>query len=430
MQNNLTALKTKYISGDLPASPEHVPKKRLLHVITDMNPEQGGVCHAVRTMIGGLMELGIENEVVCVDDIDAPYLKNEPFIVNNLGLSKGAWFYHPRYIPWLSENMHRFDVVIVHGLWLYPGYASRKAIKIVKARALQDAAGKTKIPKVFLMPHGMLDPYFQKASGRKIKAIRNWLYWKLIEGKMVNGANGILFTSDAEQQLARQSFRPYHPLSESVVGLGAEEPPVFTASMRKAFLEKCPAVANQPYLLFLSRIHEKKGVDLLIDGYKTAVLTAARSGKQLPKLVIAGPGLDTAYGQEIQNRVNACPEIKEAVFFPGMLKGDAKWGGFYDCEAFILPSHQENFGYAVVEALACSKPVLISDQVNIWQAIQAAGAGLVKNDTGEGTLALLNDWQNLSGEQKNAMGIMAGECFRKQFAAGPAARKMLEAVSA
>ena len=79
-----------------------------------------------------------------------------------------------------------------------------------------------------------------------------------------------------------------------------------------------------------------------------------------------------------------------------MLTGHAKWGAFYGAEAFILPSHQENFGIAVVEALACGKPVLISKQVNIWHEIIEGGGGLVEEDTTAGTLRLLESWQRLS----------------------------------
>ena len=66
----------------------------------------------------------------------------------------------------------------------------------------------------------------------------------------------------------------------------------------------------------------------------------------------------------------------DRVYWPGMLRGNLKWGSFYSCEAFILPSHQENFGIAVAEALACGKPVLLSNKVNIAAEIERDGVGL------------------------------------------------------
>jgi hypothetical protein len=121
-----------------------------------------------------------------------------------------------------------------------------------------------------------------------------------------------------------------------------------------------------------------------------------------PDLVIAGPGWDSGYGEEVRrlidevNRSIALTEHRTlntehsaCVHAVDMLSGAAKWGALYGCEAFVLPSHQENFGIAVVEALACGKPVLISDQVNIWREIVEDGAGLVEGDTEEGVEKLL-----------------------------------------
>ena len=108
-----------------------------------------------------------------------------------------------------------------------------------------------------------------------------------------------------------------------------------------------------------------------------------------------------------------------------MLEGDAKWGAFHACEAFLLPSHQENFGIAVVEALACGKPVLISDQVNIWREIEADGAALVAPDTLDGTQSLLRRWLALPDAARAAMGQAARRCFETRFEIGRAAERLL-----
>src|SRR5690606_11843088 len=106
--------------------------------------------------------------------------------------------------------------------------------------------------------------YFQKAEGRRLKAIRNQLYWKLLENNVVNNAEGILFTCEEECHLARQPFQPYRPKTTYVVGLGVESPPSYQEIMDVEFQNNCKGLENRPFLLFLSRIHEKKGVDLLI----------------------------------------------------------------------------------------------------------------------------------------------------------------------
>jgi len=107
--------------------------------------------------------------------------------------------------------------------------------------------------------------------------------------------------------------------------------------------------------------------------------------------------------------------VADRIHWPGMLRGDAKWGAFYSSEAFILPSHQENFGIAVAEGLACSKPVLLSDKVNIAPDIASDGAGLMESDTEVGTSRLLEDWIALSPSEREAMSIRALECFHRRY---------------
>lgn len=391
---------------------------KLLHVVASLDPQQGGVCQAVRTMIAGLAEQGVANEVTTLDAPDADWQAGaaDPFPVHALGPGRSSWGYSAQLIPWLSKNLPLYDGVILHGLWQYPGYALRRAIQ------WQHEHPAAAVPRVFVMPHGMLDPYFQRAEGRRIKALRNQLYWQLIEKAVVNQATGLLFTCETERRLAHEPFPAYRPRQERIVSLGVAEPPAFVPAMRAAFRDKCPELADRPYLLFLSRIHEKKGVDLLLQAY--AQLAAANPAT-VPALVVAGPGLDTPYGQQMRQLAAGAP----TVFFPGMLSGDAKWGAFYGCEAFVLPSHQENFGIAVAEALACGKPVLISDQVNICQEIAAGEGGLVAPDTLAGTQLLLGAWVGLSQADQQAMSQRARQVYEDNFAVASATTKLLAALS-
>ncbi|AKD57247.1 glycosyltransferase [Spirosoma radiotolerans] len=396
---------------------------KILHVIAGMNPNLGGVSQAVRTMCTELSKQGIYNEVTGLDSPGEPFLLNEPALIHMLGPAKTPWSYGAKFRPWLVDNLHRFDIVLLHGLWLYHGYALRKAIQACRSQSGNEAR-----PRFFIMPHGMLDPYFQQAPGRKMKALRNWLYWQLIESKVINEADGLLFTCEEEKQLAREPFHPYKPKSEIVVGLGVEEPPVYTPAMREAFLEKCPELSDTPYILFLSRINQKKGVDLLVKAYQQIVnhYATAEVGisqhealpdeeVRIPRLLIAGPGLDTLYGQAVQQLAQADQAQESAISFVNMLSGDAKWGAFYGCEAFVLSSHQENFGIAVVEALACGKPVLISNQVNIWREIDQSCSGFVAPDTIDGVYQVIQQWLNLSMAEKQQMSKNALETFQKTF---------------
>jgi glycosyltransferase involved in cell wall biosynthesis len=98
-----------------------------------------------------------------------------------------------------------------------------------------------------------------------------------------------------------------------------------------------------------------------------------------------------------------------------MLQGDMKWGAFYASEAFVLPSHQENFGIAVAEALGCGLPVLISDKVNIWREVEDDAAGLTGPDTREGTEATLRRWLALDAGARHTMALQAKKSFGLRF---------------
>ena len=107
--------------------------------------------------------------------------------------------------------------------------------------------------------------------------------------------------------------------------------------------------------------------------------------------------------------------VADRVIWPGMLAGDAKWGAFRAAEAFVLPSHQENFGIAVAEALSCGTPVLISTEVNIHGDVSACGAGQVEPDTLGGTEALLRRWAAVTPEERVEMRERALLCWRSRF---------------
>jgi glycosyltransferase involved in cell wall biosynthesis len=109
-----------------------------------------------------------------------------------------------------------------------------------------------------------------------------------------------------------------------------------------------------------------------------------------------------------------------------MIQDDLKWGAFRAAEAFVLPSHQENFGISVVEALACERPVLISDKVNIWREITTDGAGLCDDDTPDGTHRLLARWLALRPEDRDAMRTKAQACFQKHFQVEGVARHLID----
>lgn len=385
----------------------------LIRVIASMDPVSGGPCQGLRNIIPVLNRQGINNEVVCLDAPSAEFLGKDSFPIYALGPAKSTWAYSEKLVPWLLENLSRYDVVIVHGLWLYHTYAVKRALDIYKKQQSAESV-RGKLPVFYIMPHGMLDPYFQKAAGRKLKAIRNWIYWKLIESKVIRYADAVLFTCEQELLLAREAFVPYKPKQEICIGYGVLPPPAFVAKMKDDFLSQCAAVTGKKYFLFLSRVHPKKGVDLLIKAY-LKLMGLLQNQDEFPMLVIAGPGAESEYGLEMKNLVEASGYARDRIIFVGMLTGNAKWGAFYGAEAFILPSHQENFGIAVVEALACRVPVMITNQINIYREVAAGNGALVEEDTVTGIENMLKTWSLLSPEEKSSLADNAYNTYLNLF---------------
>jgi glycosyltransferase involved in cell wall biosynthesis len=377
---------------------------RILHIVGSINPAAGGPTEAIR-MIIHYRPPGYEAEVVTLDDPDCPFLKDFPFAVHALGRRKKKAWYSSRLVPWLRANRDRFDGVLVHGLWEFTGLASLLAFRGHKP--------------YMVFTHGMLDPYFKRAH--PLKHIKKWLYWIPVQYWVLRAAERVLFTTELERDLARQSFWLWH-WDPMVVSYGADPQLPEIQKLIPAFYERCPefnaghsdsADANtsrpaQRFLLYLGRIDPKKGCDLLVQAF------AAIAG-QHPELhlIMAGPD-QKGWRKELQATAIAAG-VDDRIHWPGMLRGDAKWGAFAACDAFILPSHQENFGIAVAEALSCGRPVLISDQVNIAPEIAADGCGIVEPDTLHGTIRLLTRWLALTPAQREEMAAKARSTFSKRY---------------
>jgi glycosyltransferase involved in cell wall biosynthesis len=169
----------------------------------------------------------------------------------------------------------------------------------------------------------------------------------------------------------------------------------------------------------MGRLHPKKGCDLLLEAY-----AATLAKDPAWRLVFAGPDA-VHWQQELAARAHASG-ITEQIVWTGMLRDSVKWSAFAAAEVFALPSHQENFGIAVAESLACGVPVLISNAVNIWREIEAANAGLVAADTVEGTTSLLAQWQQLPEAKRAAMRRNAYECFEQHFDIEYSAARLLQ----
>jgi glycosyltransferase involved in cell wall biosynthesis len=378
---------------------------KVLHILPSVDPKGGGPMEGVKQYGQSFEKLGHHVEVLTLDDPAAPYVAEYPLTVHALGPAISSYRYTPKLTQWLETHARDYDTIIVNGLWQYHGFGSWRALS------------RMQVP-YFVFTHGMLDPWFKYTY--PLKHLKKWLYWPWAEYRLLRDASAVLFTCEEERLLARKSFWLYRA-HEAVINFGTGNPPENTTALKSNFYEAYPQLKNKRVLLFLSRIHVKKGCDLLIDAFaKVANQDASLH------LLMAGPG-----SPELLDKLKAQAQrlgIADRITWTGMIQGDMKWGAFYTSEAFVLSSHQENFGIAVAEALGCGLPVLISDKVNIWREIAADGAGIVNSDTAADTEKTLRQWLAMTANGRHKMAIQAKATFEQRFTVDAMAQSLIATV--
>lgn len=379
---------------------------RLLDVIRTLDPASGGPVEGLRQMTRATRALGHVHDVATLDAPGAPWLRDVAGVVHAAGARAGGYGLAPRLVRWLRTHAPAYDLVIVHGLWQWQGLATWLALSGIAT------------PYV-VYPHGMLDPWFRRAH--PVRHAKKRLYWTLAERRVLRGAAGILYTCEEEARLAPQSFGD-PGAAPKVLGYGLAAPGHGDAQEAvAAFLQRWPALADRRVVLYLGRLHPKKGCDLLLDAF-------ARHAAIDPRLHLVFAGPDGAGLQARLEQQAAHLGMSGRVTFTGMLEGPVKWGALRAAEAFALTSHQENFGIAVAEALAASLPVLVSTQVNIWREIAADGAGFAAADDAAGASELLARWLALAPSERLAMRDAATRCFERRFHIAGAAQRLVALV--
>jgi glycosyltransferase involved in cell wall biosynthesis len=379
---------------------------RLLHLLRSLDPATGGPIEAVRLISLAHQADGHNIEIASLDAPGAP-TGELPFPLHFLGPGRGVYGRSSKLVPWLRANHARFDAVIVNGLWQYHSYACRAALH------------GTGTP-YFVFPHGMLDPWFKRRY--PLKHLKKWLYWPWGDYRVLRDAAATLFTCEEEKMLASQSFWLYRA-NAVVTGLGTRAPDIDLDQAASQFFAEYPQLRGTRIVLFMGRLHPKKGCDLLLQAFAQTFADAPAW-----RLLIVGP--DQLGWQPALEAMAAGLGLADRVCWAGPRMGESKWGALAAAEVFALPSHQENFGIAVAEALACGTPVLISDKVNIWREIQHERAGLVAPDTVEGTAQMLRQWASLDDAERQAFAQRAHACFAGHFDIRVCAEAVLAAARA
>ena len=378
----------------------------ILHVIAGLSPEGGGP-HKVAPEL--CRALAREGQAISLYTTNASrdgvlnVATDRPITVDGVNIH---YFPIGRWRRWgfsralgeaIRDNVANFDVVHIHSLYLFhtsitAHYCRRYAVPYL------------------IRPHGTLDPFLRRKSRFK-KAIYNFL----LEKRNLDRAAAIHYTTEEEMQLAHQPLKIQAPAVVVPLGLDLHEYAVLPP--RGTLRARFPKMEDKFLILFLGRINFKKGLDLLAHAYGQI----ARQRDNV-HLVIVGPD-NEGYGRQVRAWL-AKEGAVDKVTFTGMLLGKDKLAAFRDSDLFVLPSYTENFGLAVVEAMACRLPVVISNKVNIWRDISEGEAGLVINcDAQELAQALLQMIEN--HERRKQLGCNGKRLVKSKFTWDKVAAEMI-----
>lgn len=381
---------------------------RILHIISTTDPAYGGPVESVAQLGTCLSSMGVTVQVAaCADSPDAEWLKRYPLEVHALGPGLGNYGYSPRLVPWLRDHGGGYDVWIINGIWHYHAVATARVARELRKPYL-------------VYTHGMLDPWSRRAH--PLKYVKKLVYWTLFEQFTLRHASAVCFTAQEEARLSRQYF-PMGAWRSFVVGAGVESPESPESGSQDELLSRYAELRGKRVWLFLSRLHAKKGLDLLLRSFAKA----AREDAALHLLVVgAGERSYVAKMRSLARKLG----LESRTTFAGPMYGPEKWRAYRMAELFVLPSHQENFGIVVAEALAVGLPVCISNRINIWKEVADSAAGLVCDDDVQSLDRALEGWNRLSGEERDEYGVRARACFEAHFHIRQAASRLLDMVRA
>jgi glycosyltransferase involved in cell wall biosynthesis len=337
-----------------PAVPPGVMK--VLHVIPSISVSRGGPSVVMRTLAKSQAALGLEVHVATTDDNGPGRLRHAAgtsFVedgVTYLVFRRQTRFYTFS-LPltmWFAKHARDYDVIHIHALFSYPSIAAALFARLAHVPYLVRPLG---VLNIWGMQHRR--PWLKRLS------------FRLMESRVLRNAAGVQYTSAQESAEAAQlGVKHISLLIPNPVDVAAA--PAVRGKFRAAF----PALIGKTMVLFLSRIDAKKGIDILLPAF-----ARLRSHHPESVLVVAGDG-DRTLLEGLIVQANQLG-LGEGILWAGFLQGEMKRNALADTDVFVLPSYSENFGVAVVEAMGCGIPVIVSDQVGIHREIAEAEAGLV-----------------------------------------------------
>jgi glycosyltransferase involved in cell wall biosynthesis len=370
---------------------------RVLHVIPSVSERSGGPATAIIPMCRALLRQGIEVLLITTDaglrehTLKGGDYKGVPamFFPSQLGES---FKYSRPLASWLRSNIRHFGLAHIHAVFNHSSVAAAHVCR------------KAGVPYV-VRPLGTLDPWSMTQ-----KSFRKRVFWQVSGKGMLRRAAAVHYTTEAEKLATEGLFGLNHG---KVIALGIETKSS-TSLSRDQLAHHFPSLGSDPYVLVLSRLHPKKGLDVLIDAFLSLPEKFASW-----RLVLAGDGPADHVSSLKEKAAHA-----ERVLFTGWLDGEKKDAVLSCASLLALPSHQENFGLCVIEALSHSVPVLLSPHVNLAEEIVLANAGWIATVNKDALAARLAE--ALDDEGELATRGQAGKDLSRKYSWESAAQGLAE----
>jgi len=371
---------------------------RIVHVTGNLSRLGGGIPPVVWGLAGHQVDAGARVTVAGLDDAffkadsprRVPCLACRPTGPRALGASLELR-------RCLKAWTHGVDVVHAHGLWMYPGAAARKLA--VRARAA-----------LVISPHGMLEPWALQRSRWKKK-----LAGRLFEGRNLRRAACLHALCRAEAESIR-AFGIRQPIA--VIPNGIEPSDYEPRPEPSQIFERFPQLEGRKVLLFMARLHPKKGLEHLLHAW-------AQLGGTTSDWVLMVAGQDEGGHGAAMARLAGKLSVDRSVVFAGPLYGRARQEALAGAAAFVLPSFSEGMSMAILEAAACGLPVVMTPQCNFPELIEAGG-GLLVDPAVPSTAAGLEKLIAMTDADRRAMGMHGRRLVLARYTWRRIAGEMLE----
>jgi glycosyltransferase involved in cell wall biosynthesis len=322
---------------------------KVLHIIPSISPKRGGPSKAIWLVHKALTEQGIHVSIATTDD-DGPGRHARgtslPFDTHVFPKQTEFYTYSSALKQWLIQNIRNYDLVHIHALFSYPS--------IVAGKVAQRAG----VPYI-VRPLGTLNRYGIQYRRPLLKK----LSLRLFEGPLLRQAAAVHFTAQAEMHEAKLLGIPLRPAIVPLSVVSEEEPDY------QAFYTRHPDLRTNPYVLFLSRLDQKKNIEGLLGAFAQLVPSYPNL-----RLAIVGDG-DPRYLSGLKSLAQSL-KVAPHIVWTGFLSGGLKSAALAGARVFVLPSYSENFGIAAAEALLQGLPCVLGRGVAIAGDVEAAGAGI------------------------------------------------------